>query len=400
MKLSVCCGNGKMGGIIIMMSVSKYVTPEIIFGCGAMSQVGESALRLGASKVLVVSDKGVINAGWVERALDYLKAAGLQYEVFSDLTSNPKDCEVVNGLKKYLEANCDSIMAVGGGSPTDVAKVIAVLSTNGSTIQDYEGINKINKPLPPILAVPSTAGAGSEVTQFAIVVDKKRKLKMTIISKSLVPDIAIIDPELLQTKSSILTATTGIDTLSHAIESFVSLAATPLTEVYALNAARLISRNLMESVACRTNMKAKTNMSMACLQAALSFSNAILGATHAMVHQVDGLLDTHHGLSNACILPNVMEYNLIACPRKYKQIAEALGENTTGLSVWSAAEKAIKAVRQLITNVGLGLGLSKVGLKEEFLPELSQNALRDACLITNPRDTDENDIMNIFRKSM
>lgn len=382
------------------MNICKHVAPEIIFGRGALSQVGESAIRLGANKVFVVSDKEVINAGWVERSLTYLKAANLQYEVFSNLTSNPKDYEVAEGLRKYKDSNCDAIIAVGGGSPTDVAKAIAILATNSGTIQDYEGVNKVNRPLPPMLVIPSTAGAGSEVTQFAIIVDKKRKLKMTIISRSLVPDIAIVDPEILQTKSARLTAATGMDALSHSIESFVSLASTHLTEVYALNAMRLIAGNLRESVACRTNMEAKTNMAMASLQAAISFSNAILGAAHAMVHQVDGLLDTHHGESIASILPHVMEYNLIACPDKYKQIAEALGEDVTGLSIRSAAEKAIKAVCRLTEDIGIKKGLAEVGLKEECISQLSKNALNDACLITNPRDADENNLAEIYRMSM
>lgn len=382
------------------MNIIKYVTPEIIFGCGALAQVGESMLRLGARKVFVVSDEGVMNSGWVEKALAYLKGAGLDYEVFSNLTSNPKDYEMVEGLKKYLETECDAILAVGGGSPTDVAKAIATLATNGGKIQDYEGINKIRHPLPPMVVAATTAGAGSEVTQFAIIVDRKRNLKMTIISKSLVPDIAIIDPELLTTKSAKLTAATGIDALSHAVESYVSLAANPITEGHAINSIKLIARNLRESVASRTNLEAKKNMAMASLKASLSFSNAILGATHAMVHQVDGLLDKHHGESNACVLPNVMEFNIIACPFKFKQIAEALGEEVTGLSTWAAADVAVKAVRRLISDVGLGEGLAKVGLEEDFLPVLSRNALKDACLITNPRDADENDIQELFRRSM
>jgi 1,3-propanediol dehydrogenase len=382
------------------MNIIKYVTPEIIFGCGALAQVGESVLRQGARKVFVVSDEGVINAGWVEKALFYLKAVGLDHEVYCDISSNPKDNEVVLGLQRYLETECDSILAVGGGSPTDVAKAIAILATNGGIIQDYEGINKVTRPLPPMVVVPSTAGAGSEVTQFAIIVDQKRNLKMTIISKSLVPDIAIVDPQLLTTKSAKLTAATGIDALSHAVESFVSLAATPITEVHAIRSIKLITSNLRESFACSTNMEAKNNMAMASLQAALSFSNAILGATHAMVHQVDGLLDKHHGESNACVLPNVMEFNMIACPLKFKQIAEALGQDVTGLSTWTAAEAAIKAVRRLIRDIGLGEGLAKVGLERDALPLLSRNALKDACLITNPRDADEHDIHEIFIKSM
>lgn len=282
-----------------------------------------------------------------------------------------------------------------------MAKAVAVVVSNGGQIGDYEGINKISRPLPPMVMVPTTAGSASEVTQFAIVVDVQRKLKMAIISRSLVPDIAVIDPELLQTKSAELTAATGIDALSHAVESYVSLAATPLTEVHALNAVRLINGSLRESVACRTNMEAKEKMAMASLQAGLAFSNAILGVAHAMVHQVDGCLDRHHGESNACILPYAMEFNLVACPKKFKDIALALGENVTGLDDYRAGERAVIAVRRLIKEIGLPSGgLGELGVKEELIPVFSQNALKDACLVTNPRDCTAEDIANIYRKAL
>lgn len=362
--------------------------------------MGESALRLGAHKVFLVSDPGVANNGWVDKTLGYLSAAGLEYETFLNITSNPKDDEVAKGLIKYRESNCDALVAVGGGSPIDVAKAIAILATNGGKIKDYEGISKVTRPLPPMLMASSTAGAGSEVTQFAIVVDKTRKIKMTIISKSLVPDIAIIDPEILVTKSRELTASTGMDALCHAIEAYVSLASTQLTDIHALNAIRLISGNLRQSAACSTNIEAKANMAMACLNAALAFSNAILGVTHAMTHQVDGLLDQHHGETNAALLPYTMEFNLIACPEKYKKIAEAMGESVTGLSTLAAAEKAVEAVRRLIADIGLTKRLGELGIKEEYIPQLSKNALNDACLITNPRDADEKDIESIFKRAI
>lgn len=382
------------------MKIFKHVAPEIIFGCGALSQVGESATRLGANKVLVVSDEGLVNAGWLEKTLFYLEEAGLQHEIFCDFTFNPKDNEIALGVKKYLETGCDAILSLGGGSAIDAAKCIATLATNGNKIADYEGINKITKPLPPIVAVPTTAGSGSEVTQFAVVVDTSRKLKMVITSKSLVPDIAIIDPQLLQTLDSWLTAIKGADALSHAIEAFVSLAATPLTDIHALNAIRLISSNLRESVACRTNIEAKMNMAIASLQAGLALSNAICGVGHAMIHQVDGFLNVQHGEANARILPYVMEYNLIACPHKFRQIAEALGENTAGLSTRQAAWRAIKAVRRLFEDIGITRGLAEMGMKEEHIPIFSRNVLNDITVITNPRDVCEKDVAEIFRRAM
>jgi len=382
------------------VNISKFVTPEIIFGCGSLSQVGESALRLGASKVFLVSDAGVINAGWVDKALFYLKEAGLACETFSALTTNPKDFEVDEGTRRYLASGCDALVAVGGGSPTDVAKAIALLATNGGTLRDYEGINKIAHPLPPMVIVPSTAGAGSEVSQFTIVVDTLRKLKMSIISKSLIPDIAIVDPELLQTKDSLLAAATGLDALTHGIESYVSLAATPLTDIHALKAIELISRNLRRAVADRQDMEANTNMAMASLTAGMAFSNAILGATHAMTHQVDGLIDQHHGETNASILPHVMEFNLDTSPARFREIAFAFGEDVSSLDAAAGATRSIVAVRRLIRDIGLEKGLAQLGLQKEFIPLLSRNTLKDACLVTNPRSASFEDIVAIFHRAM
>jgi 1,3-propanediol dehydrogenase len=382
------------------MNISKFVAPEIIFGRGSLSQIGESVLRIGASKIFLVSDSGVIEAGWVDQAVHYLQAAGLETEIFSALTSNPKDCEVMEGVRRYQASGCDGIVAVGGGSPTDVAKAIAILASNGGTLPDYEGINKISRPLPPMVIAPSTSGAGSEVSQFAIIVDTARKLKMSIISKSLVPDIAIVDPELVQTMDAKLAAATGLDAFTHGIESYVSLAATPLTDIHALKAIQLASRNLRRAVADREDMEANTNMAMASLTAGLAFSNAILGATHAMTHQVDGLIDQHHGETNASILPFVMEFNLSACPERFRDIAEAMGEDVTGLSLVAAAQQAVVAVRRLIADIGLAKGLGDIGLTEEFIPLLSANAMKDACLVTNPRPASQEDIAEIFRKCL
>ena len=382
------------------MNISKFVTPEIIFGCGSLSQIGESALRLGAGKAFVVSDEDVIKAGWADLAISYLNQAGLETEIFSALTTNPKDCEVDEGLKHYLQSGCDAIIAVGGGSPTDVAKAVAILATNGGELHQYEGINNITRPLPPMVMVPTTAGAGSEVSQFTIIVDTHRKLKMSIISKSLVPDIAIVDPELLHTKDSKLAAATGIDALTHGIESFVSLAATPLTDIHALNAIRLISSNLRQAVNNRDDIEANTNMAMASLSAGIAFSNAILGATHAMTHQVDGLLDHHHGETNAAILPHVMEFNLSANPDKFATIAEALGQDINGLSSSAAAALSIDAVNEIVEDIGLAKGLAEFGIKKGMIKSLSKNALNDACLVTNPREASLQDIEGIFRRAL
>lgn len=382
------------------MGITKFMTPEIIFGTNSLSQVGECMLRLGAKKVFVVSDPGVVNAGWVEQAFRYLKECKLDYCLWTDTTPNPKDHEVEAGVKAYRESGCNAVVGIGGGSAMDAAKAIALLATNKGTIHQYEGVDLVTRPLPPMVMVPTTAGSGSEVSQFSIICDSKRKVKMTIVSKSLVPDIAIIDPQTLTTKDPRLTANTGIDALAHAIESYLSVASTPLTEGYSLQAIRLIANYLRPSVASKYNREAKEAMAMASLQAGIAFSNAILGAVHAISHQLGGLLDLPHGEINAILLPYVLEFNLISSPEKYKKMAVAFGENVSDSSMADAARMTIKAVKDLANDLDIPDSLSNLGLKEEQIDFLSHNAVRDACMVTNPRDMVTADVKMLLRKAL
>ncbi len=382
------------------MQISKFMTPEIIFGDQAISQIGESLNRLGATRVFLVSDPGVVQAGWVEKVIHYLQEGRLTYHLWTSVTPNPKDYEIHAGVEAYRANECNAIVGVGGGSVIDAAKAIALLGTNEGSILQYEGVDKITRPLPPMVMIPTTAGSGSEVSQFSIIADTERKVKMTIISKSLIPDIAIIDPQTLMTKDSRLTANTGIDALSHAIESYISLAANPLTQVLSLQAMRLISENLRPSVASQYNPEAKQAMAMASLQAGIAFSNAILGAVHAMSHQLGGLLDIPHGEVNAILLPYVLEFNYIAAPEKYKNIAEALGENISGLSLHDASRRTLKAVKELARDLDIPESLSGLGLKEEHIDQLSQNAVLDVCMATNPRDMTVKDVKALFYRAL
>lgn len=382
------------------MIINKFVMPEVIFGNGAIHQVGESCIRLGAKKALIVSDFGVINVGWLEIVMDSCKKAGLHYATFYDITTNPKDFEVEEGRKIYLNHECDAVIGVGGGSAIDTAKAIAILVTNGGNIHDYEGVDQINEPLPPLVMISTTAGSGSEVSQFSVIVDSERKKKMTIVSKSLVPDIAIVDPQTLTTKSSQLTASTGLDVLTHAIEAYVSIAATPLTDVQAKNAISLVANYLRPSVASTVNEEAKTKMAMASLQAGLAFSNAILGAVHAMSHAIGGRFPLLHGEVNATLLPHVMEFNFLAVPKKFKSIAALCGENTERLNEVEAGYKAIDFVKKLSLDIGVPQRLSDMGLNGDMIEEMSQIALEDACMITNPRDITVDDVQNLFRQAL
>lgn len=379
------------------MRISKFVMPEIIFGKQALEQAGDACLRLGAKKVLIVSDKGVANAGWLERLLTVCKEANLPFATFLDITENPKDIDVEKGCLVYLEHECDAIIGLGGGSVLDSAKAIAVLATNGGHISDYEGVDQIVKPLPPMVMVMTTAGSGSEVSQFAVIVDSKRQKKMSIISKNLVPDIAIIDPLTLMTKSSSLTAATGLDVLTHAIESFVSTAATPLTDVQAKNALKLTSQYLRPSVASKTNIEAKEQMAMASLQAGLAFSNAILGAAHAISHAIGGKLPLSHGEITAAILPHVMEFNVIAAPSRFMEIAALMGIDTRGMSHREAGARAVQFVRELASDIGAPMRLRDVGISEDMIDWASEMALNDACMITNPRDVTLDQVKNLLK---
>ena len=380
--------------------INKFVMPEVIFGRRSLQQVGESCLRLGAKKVFIVSDPGVNEAGWLDQVVESCREVGLSYSCFSDITTNPKDYEAERGSGCYKEQECDAIIGIGGGSVIDIAKAVAILATNGGKISDYEGVDRIEVPLPPLVMAGTTAGSGSEVSQFSVIVNTEKKKKMTIVSKSLVPDIAIIDPETLSTKSAHLTASTGLDVLTHAIESYVSIAATPMTDVHAKNAMKLVAENLRPSVASKLNSEAKEHMAMASLQAGLAFSNAILGAVHAMSHSIGGRYPMLHGDVNAVLLPYVMEFNLLAAPRRFQAIAELLGANITGLTPTEAGKMAIEYVKELSLDIGAPQKLSEMGFEEEMIREISELALNDACMITNPRDITAADVETLLRKAL
>ncbi len=378
----------------------KFVMPEVIFGSGSIHQVGESCARLGARNVLIVTDKGVTEAGWAAYAEKSCREAGLSSILYANVSINPTASEAEECAQRYLDHECDALIGVGGGSAIDTAKAAAILATNAGHLRDYEGVDRISKPLPPLVMVSTTAGSGSEVSQFSIIVDTERQIKMTIVSKSLVPDIAIIDPDVLATKSARLTASTGLDVLTHAIESFVSVAATPLTDVHAKNALKLSTQFLRPSVASRYNKEAKEMMAMASLHAGLAFSNAILGAVHAMAHTIGGRYPFLHGDINAVLLPHVMEFNALAAPVKFKEMAELMGEDVRTLCTAAASEKAIHHVRKLAVDIGAPLTLSEMGFEESAIPAISEIALLDACMITNPRDISAEEVALLLRQAL
>ena len=375
--------------------VSKFVIPEVIFGIGTLAEVGGAVRRVGGHRPMLVSDPGVLAAGWVDRALPHLADVRVQSRLWHGLTSNPKDFEVEAAFESYRENGCDALLAIGGGSCIDVAKAVAVLSGNGGRILDYEGIDRATSPIPPMVMVPTTGGSGADVSQFCVVTDTARGLKATIGGRALVPEISITDPMLLTTMPPELTAHTGLDALSHAIESCVSEACDFLSKGHAVAAIDAISRNLLKSVEDPLDLDAREAIARASLQAGLAFTNALLGATHAIAHQIGGALDLPHGLLNAILMPHVMRFNAQTHAARYVDVARALGVDVGDLSPEAAAEAAIDRVEGLARALEIPSGLRDLGVNTADFERFGVNALRDAYITTNPRPVTEGDVRDI-----
>ena len=375
------------------MQITKFAIPEVIFGNGSIKYLAPCARRLGAKRVLLVSDPGVEEAGWAEVVMDLLKADGIECAYFSDVSSNPRDNQVHRGAELYREHRADVIVGIGGGSPIDAAKGISIIVGNGGRISDYEGANKIMRPLPPMIFIPSTAGSGSDVSQFCIVTDMERQVKMSIISRSLVPNISIIDPGLLVTKSRELIIASAVDAFAHAVESYVSKLSSPFTEPKSLRAMRLFLDNIRAAVDSRSP-EALTNLSIASTEAGMAFSNAGLGIAHSLAHSIGGRFDILHGLVHPVLLPSVMRFNLMSRPRKMAEV----GFQITGREYKSEEKQAlmgVEALEKLFHDMGATRRLGDFLPDDSELHTLCHKALPDACTLTNPREADCRDLISI-----
>jgi 1,3-propanediol dehydrogenase len=377
----------------------KFEIPEIIFGGGSLSQVGQCAARLGGENVLVVTDPGIAAAGWLDAALARLRAEGLKVAVFDDVVTNPRDYQVVRGTDFYKRKHCDVIVALGGGSPMDVAKAIAVLAANPGELKDYVGCNLVRQPIPPLVCVPTTAGTGSDVSQFAVIADDRNKVKLTLLSRAIMADISLIDPELLQTKPAELIAATGMDALTHAIEAYVSSLAWPLTDPHAIHAIELVFRHLVAATQTK-QPGALEGMAIASLEAGIAFSNAILGAVHALAHPLGGLYDLHHGLVNAILLPVVVRRNIEHAAPKFAKIANAMGVETRGVPIEEAAMEVPRRIESLIEALGLPQRLSQVGVVADDIVDLAKHAEADLCMLTNPHCYPAEEIESMYREAL
>lgn len=378
-----------------------YIPTVTLMGIGAHKQLGEQIKTLGATKPFICTDKGITKAGLTQKIVDLIKQdAGVDCVVFDDTIPNPTDTNVHDGLKIFKDNGCDMIISLGGGSSHDCGKGIGIVATNGGSIRDFEGVNKSTKAMPAFIAINTTAGTGSEMTRFCIITDTSRKVKMAIVDWRVTPNIAINDPLLMVGMPPALTAATGMDALTHAVEAYVSTIATPVTDACALKAIQLISQNLRAAVAHGGDMVARDNMAYAEYLAGMAFNNASLGHVHAMAHQLGGFYDLPHGVCNAILLPHVQRFNMIAKVGRFVDIAIAMGEVVDGLSQREAAEKALEAIKTLSADVGIPGGLKELGVQKQDLPVMAENAQKDACGLTNPRCPTLEDVIEIYKNAM
>ncbi len=384
-----------------MLNVRRMYWPALnLVGPGALKEIGDEILKLGLKKALVVTDKVLNELGVAKKLTDILDANGIAYAIFDDVQPNPtmKNCH--DGLDKFNEENCDFIISLGGGSPQDCAKAIGILKTNGGKISDYEGIFVSKNKSVPIIAVNTTAGTASEVTVNYVITDEIRHIKMVMVDPNCLATISVNDPELMVNKPASLTAATGMDALTHAIEAYITAGSFRLSDTLALEAIKLIGESLETAVKDGQNIEARSKMAWASYIAGLSFSNAGLGIVHSMAHQLGSEYNLPHGVANAMLLAHVEEFNMDACGDKFRDIAKALGVCTKDMTTVEANEAAIKAIKDLADKVGIPKSLKEMGAKEEDLVKLAEQAMKDACTGGNPKKVTKEDIIAIYMKAM
>lgn len=383
-----------------MSTYSFFMPPVSLMGAGCLKDAGKEIKSRGHNKALIVTDKVLVDLKIVDFLTGVLDEEGINYSIFSETQPNPTMGNVESGLSKLRSENCDCVISFGGGSPHDCAKGIALVATNGGKISDYEGLDKSARPQLPLYAVNTTAGTASEMTRFAIITNETNHIKMAIVDKHTTPVMAVNDPLLMLDMPKSLTAATGMDALTHAVEAYVSTASTPITDACAIKAIELISDNLKQAVDNGKDEKARDQMAYAEYLAGMAFNSASLGYVHAMAHQLGGFYDLPHGVCNAILLPHVGKFNSKVVPERMGDIAKALGENIEGLSSEDAANKAIDAINALSRSVGIPSGLAEIGAKEEDIPTLATNALKDATGLTNPIQATQEEIEQIFRTAL
>lgn len=379
------------------MSSTFFIPAVNIMGIDCLDEAMTAIAGYGLRKALIVTDQGLARAGVAERIAGLLAMRDIDAVVFDGARPNPTIANVEAGLAVLQREHCDCIVSLGGGSPHDCAKGIALCATNGGRISDYEGVDRSTKPQLPLIAINTTAGTASEMTRFCIITDEARHVKMAIVDRNVTPILSVNDPALMVAMPKGLTAATGMDALTHAIEAYVSTAATPITDACALKAISLISDSLRQAVADGSDLQARENMAYAQFLAGMAFNNALLGFVHAMAHQLGGLYDLPHGVCNAVLLPHVQRFNAKVSSPRLRDVAKAMGIKVCGLDAEQGAGAAISAIEHLAVAVGIPAGLAELGARMQDVPLLAENALKDACGVTNPRTASQAEIEAIFR---
>ncbi len=372
----------------------KFVAPEFVFGSGARNLLGRYLNNFAAKKIFLITDNGIISSGWLDEIVEILESEYYDYEIYSNVNSNPRVEDVMEGAQVYREEECDVIVAVGGGSPMDCAKGIGIVISNNKHIKEFEGVDKVVMPSPPLICIPTTAGSSADVSQFAIISDRQRKIKMAIISKKLVPDVALIDPVTTTTMNSEMTVYTGFDILSHSIEAYVSNASSPITDVHSIEAIKLFSSNILHCIKDPENPKFRGNLMLASLHAGLAFSNASLGLVHAMAHSLGGIMDLHHGECNALLLEHVVDFNFSSDPVRYLKISKSMGFEDS-----NDKYGLINGISQLKIETGITHTLKEIGVREEDIPILAERTMKDPCIVTNPLIPKKSDVEEIFKNA-
>ena len=373
----------------------KFVAPEFVFGSGARFLLGRYLKNFEAKKVLLVTDPGIVSSGWLDEIIGALESEDYEYEIYSNIKSNPRTEEVMEGARVYESKRCDVIVALGGGSPMDCAKGIGIVTSNKKHINEFEGVDKVGMPSPPLICIPTTAGSSADVSQFAIISDRLRKVKMAIISKKLVPDVALVDPVTTRTLNQYMTVCTAFDILSHAMEAYVSNASSPITDIHSIEAINLFSSNIIPCINDLDNIQFRGNLMLASLHAGLAFSNASLGLVHAMAHSLGGFKDLSHGECNALLLEYVVDFNFSSEPERYLKIAKTLGFNDL-----NDKYGLINGIVNLKIETGVNRTLKEIGVEEKDIPELAQRAMQDPCIVTNPVMPKMSDVEEIFKNAL
>ena len=381
--------------------INRFILNEVsYFGPGAREVLPKEIARLGFKKAFVATDKDLIKFGVADKVLQVLANAGIPYEVFSDIKPNPTTANVKAGVAAFAASGADFIIALGGGSSMDTAKAVGIITNNPefSDVVSLEGVADTKKKSVPIIALPTTAGTAAEVTINYVITDEANEKKMVCVDPNDIPVMAIVDAELMYTLPKSLTAATGMDALTHAIEGLITKGAWEMSDMFELKAIEMIARYLETAVNEPQNAEARNGMAVAQYIAGMAFSNVGLGVVHGMAHPMGAIFDIPHGVANALLLPTIMEFNMPAAVDKYVQIAKAMDVYSAGMSKEEAAQAAVDAVRDLAIRVGIPQHLTELGIKEEDLDRLATAAAADVCTPGNPRDVNKDIILDLYKK--